>query len=231
LVKYLWELLYNDILGQMNKWIWILLAVLIMGGLGWWAVKSMTNLPGEAVADQGRDHKNREENDKFTYNSNPPTSGPHDPDWIRSGVYDTPQDKYKLIHSLEHGYIIIHYNCVFGQPLQPLNWYPGLIKNVFAHEDEGDLDKDSSPSAGFENVIGTSLEWNSEECKQLRVQLGDFKGKLGLSRIIVQPNLEIKRRIVITAWNRKLVMDTWDEKEVTRFARTFHNKGPEQTME
>lgn len=213
------------------KWVYIIVGILMIGGLGWWGITSMTGLPGVAVADQGRNHKSREENEKFTYNSNPPTSGPHDPDWIRPGVYDTPQDKYKLIHSLEHGYIVIHYNCVWGLPSQPLNWYPELVKSVAAHEDEGDLDKDSSSSARFEDVVGASGEWNSEECKQLKVQLGEFKEKLGLSRVIIQPNLEIKRRIVITAWNRKLVMDAWDEKEATRFAKAFHNKGPEQTME
>ncbi len=52
---------------------------------------------------------------KVTYNSDPPTSGPHYPDWAKSGVYDKPVDDRFLVHSLEHGYIIISYDCQTSQ--------------------------------------------------------------------------------------------------------------------
>lgn len=94
-----------------NCFIVSLLALLIMGG-GWWIVKESSKpLPGESVEDQGKKHVSHEEWEKFTYNSNPPTSGPHDAEWIRAGVYDSPQGEGNLVHSLEHGYIIISYNC------------------------------------------------------------------------------------------------------------------------
>jgi hypothetical protein len=45
------------------------------------------------------------------YNSDPPTSGPHYAEPAQAGFYDTaPADEY-LVHSLEHGYVIISYNC------------------------------------------------------------------------------------------------------------------------
>jgi hypothetical protein len=45
------------------------------------------------------------------YNSDPPTSGPHYADPAQAGFYDlAPADEY-LVHSLEHGYVIIWYNC------------------------------------------------------------------------------------------------------------------------
>lgn len=44
-----------------------------------------------------------------TYNSNPPTSGPHWPDPAKSGVYDNQLPDEELIHDLEHGYIWISY--------------------------------------------------------------------------------------------------------------------------
>uniref|UniRef100_A0A832E0N6 DUF3105 domain-containing protein n=1 Tax=candidate division WWE3 bacterium TaxID=2053526 RepID=A0A832E0N6_UNCKA len=66
-------------------------------------------LPGEAVADLGRAHiavgTARE------YNSNPPTSGPHYAEWTRAGIYDQPIEDGYLIHSLEHGYVIMSYRC------------------------------------------------------------------------------------------------------------------------
>lgn len=45
-----------------------------------------------------------------TYNSNPPTSGPHEEATIAPwGVLSTPQDDVALIHNLEHGGIVLHY--------------------------------------------------------------------------------------------------------------------------
>lgn len=45
------------------------------------------------------------------YNSNPPTSGPHWPRSLGRGLYATTQPDEVLVHSLEHGYVIVHYNC------------------------------------------------------------------------------------------------------------------------
>ena len=75
---------------------WSILILFIVAGLGYWIYKGIADLPGIAIADQGREHKSKEENDKFVYNSYPPTSGPHDIEWIKPGVYNSPQDKYKL---------------------------------------------------------------------------------------------------------------------------------------
>lgn len=204
-----------------TKWVWIFVGLMVLAGGGWLMRKgkvlgTVFELPGEAVADQGREHWGRAELEKFVYNSNPPTSGPHDPDWIRPGVYDSPQDKYKLIHSLEHGYVVISYNCQAPSPKSQTS-----IFSVRAHEDEGDLDNDevSSPSAS-----------PIPSC-ELGDQLKSFVEKLGLKRVIVNPNLEINKRIVIVAWERILKMDSFDEELAEKFVRAFHNKGPEQTME
>lgn len=75
-----------------------------------WVIRyMMTPPPGTKMPDQGREHVSQEQIADYSYNSNPPTSGPHDPDWIRPGVYTEPQNKGKLIHSLEHGYVVIYY--------------------------------------------------------------------------------------------------------------------------
>lgn len=50
------------------------------------------------------------------YNSNPPTSGPHDPSPARWGVYDQPVRDETLVHNLEHGGVVVHYNCPDGCP-------------------------------------------------------------------------------------------------------------------
>ena len=50
------------------------------------------------------------------YNTNPPTSGPHYENWARWGVYDAPLIDEQLVHNLEHGGIVVHYNCPNGCP-------------------------------------------------------------------------------------------------------------------
>jgi hypothetical protein len=42
-----------------------------------------------------------------TYETVPPTSGPHDPTWLRFGVYGSPPPIAQVIHSLEHGAVVI----------------------------------------------------------------------------------------------------------------------------
>lgn len=66
--------------------------------------------PGQRVPDQGRRHLQIGET-YDGYNSDPPTSGPHSPSWMPPGHYDAGAPDSRLIHSLEHGYVILHYTC------------------------------------------------------------------------------------------------------------------------
>ncbi len=45
---------------------------------------------------------------RASYRTNPPTSGPHDSVPTRPGVYSDVQPPEKLVHSLEHGNIVIY---------------------------------------------------------------------------------------------------------------------------
>lgn len=53
------------------------------------------------------------------YNSNPPTSGPHTNVAAGPGVYEEPVPKETAVHNMEHGHVVVWYNCN-GAP-QPLN--------------------------------------------------------------------------------------------------------------
>jgi hypothetical protein len=60
--------------------------------------------------DEGRGHENK----TFTeadYKTNPPTSGPHFPEWSQDGVYtpDNTPPLGELVHTLEHGRIDVQY--------------------------------------------------------------------------------------------------------------------------
>jgi hypothetical protein len=49
-----------------------------------------------------------------TYPSNPPTSGPHYPIWTAYKAYTTPVPRGFYAHNLEHGAVVIGYNCPTG---------------------------------------------------------------------------------------------------------------------
>lgn len=57
------------------------------------------------------DIKEQELGTDVTYNSNPPSSGPHYPIWAAFQEYPDPVDRRYYVHDLEHGAMVLLYNC------------------------------------------------------------------------------------------------------------------------
>jgi hypothetical protein len=72
----------------------------------------------------GRQHVERVRED-FEYNTDPPTTGPHHPQWAPYDVYPEPVEQLRLIHNLEHGGIVIQYGDDVPQGTldQMVEWY------------------------------------------------------------------------------------------------------------
>jgi hypothetical protein len=75
-----------------------------------------TSLAGQYFDHQGRLHL--QPGETFTdYNSNPPTSGPHDPRVPQFRIYNDPVSptgpisREQLVHAMEHGGVVVWYNC------------------------------------------------------------------------------------------------------------------------
>jgi hypothetical protein len=66
--------------------------------------------PVQTFEDIGRDHLARGQTYE-SYNSNPPTTGPHAPAPAPWGVSDTALPKEVPPHNMEHGGVVIWYNC------------------------------------------------------------------------------------------------------------------------
>jgi hypothetical protein len=68
----------------------------------------------------------------LAYNTRPPTSGMHYPTWVQTyGVLDPPPPTGNWVHNLEHGAVVILYNCPDDCPevVQQLeDLYPTLPK-------------------------------------------------------------------------------------------------------
>jgi hypothetical protein len=54
------------------------------------------------------------ENSPVTYNSNPPSSGPHYPVWANFQEFGQPVPRGYLVHSMEHGAVLLLYKCPAG---------------------------------------------------------------------------------------------------------------------
>lgn len=182
--------------------------------------RSVNNIPGELINDLGRDHV--PDGTQVNYNSNPPTSGPHFEEWVKAGIYDKPVTDGHLVHSLEHGYVILSYNCTFQQA----GWRVG--NTVFAHEE----DTNGSP----EGVIELGMEelptgWQSEDCKKLVSDLTAIYDQKQQKKMIIIPRPALDSKIALTAWTRIDKFNEFDKDRIIKFIDAYRDKGPEKTTE
>jgi hypothetical protein len=122
---------------------WIAAGVIFVAVLGYlvWKDAQPAPRPGEDVPVLGRDHV-QPGVPHDPYNSDPPTSGPHYPTTAEVGFYDeAPADEY-LVHNLEHGNVVIWYNCSQLSPAD-CETLKGQIKTTMSQ-------------AGLSQVTGTS---------------------------------------------------------------------------
>lgn len=94
-----------------NSWIWAIgtVAVLAIGGAAWYLMKPLPEVPNlQSFPSEGQEHVAPPA--VVTYKTDPPTSGPHYPTWVRSGFYREPQSREQLVHNLEHGQVVIYYS-------------------------------------------------------------------------------------------------------------------------
>ena len=99
---------------QRGKWIWIGVAVigvlLLVGVVAWSIQKAKQPVFGEAVPIQGQQHIALDQSHP-PYNSDPPTSGWHYAEPAEAGFYESSLPDEQLVHNLEHGHVIISYDC------------------------------------------------------------------------------------------------------------------------
>lgn len=82
---------------------------------------------------EGRDHLGRGETFD-DYQTNPPTSGTHNPQPAPWGSYRETVDKQTLVHNLEHGGVVVHYKDLSDSEIDALDslvdsYRDGVISN------------------------------------------------------------------------------------------------------
>lgn len=87
------------------------IAILLVGAIIFFATRPppVALASVETFPDQGQAHLGA--NDPApTYNSDPPTSGPHASSSAACGIYREAVPDVNLVHDLEHGVVVIYYN-------------------------------------------------------------------------------------------------------------------------
>ncbi len=113
-----------------------LVIVAVIGGVGYLFATSdpdgsANSLLGNEIEDLGANHITQ--GDKVTtYNSNPPTSGPHWPSPAECKVYNEEVPDEAVVHSLEHGAVWVSYKDIEDKDLvskleEIVNKNPGKI--------------------------------------------------------------------------------------------------------
>ena len=189
----------------------LVVSVLLIVFLKW--LLKPTSAVGESSPIQGRDHIKVGANHP-SYNSNPPTSGPHYEEPVAAGVYESEYADENLIHSLEHGYVIISYNCdvkeVGGR----------LVGKVWAH---GETEATASSQASISAVV------RDESCHRLEDELKSLAEKLRGWKLIVTPRKNLDMRIALTAWGRIDKFNGMDGSRIEKFVKLYRDQGPEKT--
>ena len=105
----------NHLKKNLAFYIPITIIVVIIGFILWSSLQNSSSsnvnnkpLMGQAVPVLSRDHV--PDGTKIQYNSNPPAAGAHYAAPQDAGIYTTPPADGHLVHSLEHGAIILWYN-------------------------------------------------------------------------------------------------------------------------
>lgn len=98
--------------------IWVSVGVGVVIVIGIILLPTLRPARGETVAIMPSDDHIAIDSDPGQYNTDPPTSGPHYGSPLDSGFYEEsdieeigPYPQGYIVHSLEHGYVVLWYNC------------------------------------------------------------------------------------------------------------------------
>lgn len=196
----------------MKRYIWIGVPILVIAAfLGWLFWASSKPLPGQKIADLGREHVPVGTNILGAKSDiDLPTSGPHYPDWIRGGVYESPKQDGFLVHSLEHGYVILSAKC--NSPL-------GARSEKF---EEATMSAEATDSADFDTEV---------QCKERLDQLAKIYEKKGKRKLIVVLRSNLDTNFALTAWTYLDKFNDFDGGRIEKFIDAHRDNGPERVVE
>lgn len=207
-----------------RKWVFIGGGVVIfLAFLVWLFMISTKPLPGIEALQNSRNHI--PEGSKTDFKFNPPTSGDHYPSWISKGFYDEPRHDGNLVHSMEHGYIIIWYDC----EKKSMGYGVGsIVGTAFAQSVPMTGGSEGTPSAKLSDM---PKQFSDGSCDTTKNQIKTILNKFGMHKLIAMPRAGMDYPIILTAWGREEKLNLLDEGKIKEFIGAFRDNGPEKTNE
>jgi hypothetical protein len=149
---------------------------------------------GTAFPSQGHTHLDPAEPDDFAYNSNPPTSGPHKEIFSQQFVNPTPLPVYVQVHLLEHGNVLLQYDCTCPDVAASLS------SIAYVYDSKLIAPNELQPTAA-------------------EVQNGEEQG----NAVIVAPYPRMKAEVALTAWTRLATLQAVDKTKIQSFIALYLN--------
>ncbi|MSP61438.1 MAG: DUF3105 domain-containing protein [Myxococcales bacterium] len=162
----------------------------------------------EAVKEEGAFHIDY--CDTAPHAHNPPTSGLHWPWHPEWGVFTGVPQREWWIHALEHGGVVLLYNCP-----------PAIDGGV---PDGGGMGAYPCPDMGVPKAPNGCP---NEIAKLVAIFKARKPDHLGVVRIIVAPDPLLPKKFGAVAWNWSYVSDQFDEKAIQCFVDARYGNGPE----
>jgi len=153
-------------------------------------------LLGKFYPSQGHTHLTPGEPDDFVYSSNPPTSGPHRELFSDVFISPTPLPNYIQVHLLEHGNVLLQYNCNCPDVATALG-------SIALRYD------------------GKLIPPNELQPMPADVQNAEDQGMA----VIVAPYPHMKSKIALTAWTRLATSPSVDKARIESFIKAYLHNG------
>lgn len=155
------------------------------------------------------------------YSSNPPSSGPHYPIWAGWQEYLTPVPRPFWVHSLEHGAVVLLYNCaLLGGGADGGADATDEAATVDADIDADDTDAGPSACAALVDQLRTLMGSLPED------PLCD-KDAGPSRRIILTPDPLLDRPVAAAAWGWTYNAACFDKASLQQFVIDHYAKAPE----
>jgi Protein of unknown function (DUF3105) len=145
---------------------------------------------------QGHTHFAEGGSTDFKYNSDPPTSGPHKEVFNDTFVSPSALPKVLQVHLLEHGNVLLQYNCKC----------PDIASAL------------SQIAFQYDSAL---VPPNRLQPLPQDVQAGEEQG----AAVMVAPYPGMKHTIALTAWTRLATLDSVDKSKIESFINAYlHNQ-------
>jgi hypothetical protein len=152
------------------------------------------------------------------YPTNPPASGPHYPIWAAFQEFATPVPRPYWVHSLEHGAVVLLYNCA-------------KLGGADASADATGGADASDEDAAVADAGATTCEALVADLRKLMQELPDDplcdKDAGPSKRIILTPDPLIEHPVAAAAWGWTYNADCFDRATLEQFAKDHYAKGTE----